>query len=974
MLTFPLQVHNDDFLQGSAATYIDMMYSAWKNDPSSVHLSWQAYFHNVENGHIPMGQAFMPPPGLVTASTNVSIAPYSREDSSTVKQLKAIQLIQAYQRWGHEYASTDPLGMANEGKIRRKELQMSHYGLGEQDLDLVLTAGTDSMQDFTSEKPKTLREIITACEETYCSTMGVEYMHISNQEQVDWIRARIEGAQRHRFTDEEKRHMLHGLVRATSWEKFIATKFPNEKRFGLDGVESYIPALEAAIDRSAEHGVDKIEMGVAHRGRMNMLYNIVGKDGASIFHDFDPKGTSHWGIPGDVKYHYGGSGEHVTSSGKRVYMNVLPQPSHLDSVNPVVMGKTRGIQDRLADDQDSTMMLNVHTDASFAAQGTIYETLGLSGLPGYTTGGTLRVIVNNQVGFTTDMWQARSTPYCTDVAKMLDAPVFHVNGDDVEAVCSATILAADFRAQFKKDCVVDIICYRRNGHNEMDQASFTQPTMYERIADKAHILDRYEARLIEQSIVTREQVDGMKNDAWDKLTQCLEKSGDLNHKPDAREWLIDSWKSVKSPMELERETLPQKVTAIGHQAVETVTQKLGAVVPEDFVLHKNLERILVRRKQTVDSGTDINWATAEALAFGTLLQEGTTVRLSGQDVERGTFSQRHSVLHDQQSNQTYTPLSTLGEGQGLFSITNSSLTENAAMGFEYGYSLADPNALVIWEAQFGDFANNAQCIIDNYIASSEEKWLQRSGVVLSLPHGYDGQGPEHTSARLERFLQLGNEDSRSFPSPEQLQRQYQDCNMQVVCMTSPANYFHVLRRQIHREFRKPLIILFSKSLLRHPLARSDIRDFTEVPYFQPLLSETEHGKTINDPQGIKRVIFCSGQVYAALFKHRETHDLKDTAITRVEELHPFPWEQVRQNLDTYPNAKDIIWCQEEALNGGSWSHVMPRMDLILQRTESHGDKRVRFAGRDPASGVAVGYKVLHALQEEILLNDAFQIK
>ncbi|BAE56131.1 unnamed protein product [Aspergillus oryzae RIB40] len=381
-----------------------MMYSSWKNDPSSVHLSWQAYFHNVENGHIPMDQAFMSPPGLVTASTRTSIAPSSREDSSTVKQLKVIQLIQAYQRWGHEHASTDPLGMANEGKICRKELQLSHYGLSEQDLDLVLTVGTGSVQDFTSEKPKPLWEVIAACEKTYCSTMGIEYMHISNQEQVDWIRARIEGAQRHRFTDEEKRRMLHGLVRATSWEKFVATKFPNEKRFGLDGVESYIPALETAIDRSAEHGVDKIEMGVAHRGRMNMLYNIVGKDGASMFRDFDPKGTSSWGIPGDIKYHYGGSGERVTPSGKKVYMNVLPQPSHLDSVNPVAMGKTRGIQDRLADERESTMMLNVHTDASFAAQGTIYETLGLSGLPGYTTGGTLRVIVNNQVGFTTDMW------------------------------------------------------------------------------------------------------------------------------------------------------------------------------------------------------------------------------------------------------------------------------------------------------------------------------------------------------------------------------------------------------------------------------------------------------------------------------------------------------------------------------------------------------------------------------------------
>ncbi|PYI04626.1 alpha-ketoglutarate dehydrogenase complex subunit Kgd1 [Aspergillus sclerotiicarbonarius CBS 121057] len=945
------------------------MYTSWKTDPASVHISWQAYFHNVENGNVPIEQAFVAPPGLALSSMKVTVPGSTIIESQTVKQLKTIQLIQAYQRWGHEYADIDPLGMSNEGKVRKKELTLEYYGLGEADLEMSIPVAMGA-QEFTAEKGLTLREVIDACEKTYCGTMGVEYMHISDQEQVEWIRKRIEGPERHVFTDEEKRRILDGLVRAAAWEKFLATKFPNEKRFGLDGVESYIPAFEAAVDRCAEHGVEHIEMGVGHRGRMNALYNVVGKDGATIFRDFQAKGATYWGMPGDVKYHYGGSGEKVTSTGRKVYMNMAPQPSHVESVNPVVMGKTRAIQDRGAS-WERSMMLNVHTDAAFAGQGTVYETLGLAGLEGYETAGTLRFIVNNQVGFTTDAWQARSSPYCTDVAKVLDAPVIHVNGDDVEAVVHAAILAADFRARFQKDCVVDIVCYRRNGHNEMDQASFTQPTMYERIAEKKHALDEYEAAMIEKGVITREEVEVMKGKAWEGLTECLNRSKD--NQPYPHEWLIDSWKGMKSPTDMATQILPPKLTAVDQQSVDAVAQTLGSDVPEGFELHKNLERILARRKQTIDAGKYIDWATAEALAFGTLVREGTTVRVAGQDVERGTFSQRHAVLHDQRTNKTYTPLSNLGQGVGHFSITNSSLSENAAMGFEFGYSLADPNALVMWEAQFGDFANNAQVIIDNYIASSEKKWLQRSGVVLSLPHGYDGQGPEHTSARLERFVQLGDEDSRYFPSPEQLQRQHQDANMQVVCMTSPANYFHALRRQIHREFRKPLIILFSKSLLRHPLARSDIKEFVETPYFQPLLSETQHGISINSPQDIKRVIFCSGQVYAALYKYRETHCLKDTAITRVEELHPFPWEQVRKNLDNYPNATDIVWCQEETLNGGAWGHVMPRFEAILAKTDNHADKRVRFAGREPMSSVAVGYKMLHAMEVERLLRETFQM-
>ncbi|GKZ23214.1 2-oxoglutarate dehydrogenase E1 component [Aspergillus brasiliensis] len=964
--------NNDSFLQGSASTYIETMYTSWKADPSSVHISWQAYFHNVENGHVPIEQAFIPPPELVSACPTTTLTPTktTHAQSETVKQLQAIQLIQAYQRWGHEHAHIDPLGILNEGKARKKELSMAHYGLGPEDLDTVIPVALGA-QNFTATEGMTLREVITACEGTYCGSMGVEYMHISDQEQVGWIRRRIEGPERHVFTDDEKKRILDGLVRATAWEKFLATKFPNEKRFGLDGVESYIPAFEAAVDRSAELGVEHIEMGVGHRGRMNALYNIVGKGGASMLRDFDSKESSVWGIPGDVKYHYGGSGERVTPSGRKVYMNMAPQPSHVESVNPVVMGKTRAIQDRRNGDREKTMMLNVHTDAAFAGQGTVYETLGLAGLNGYEIGGTLRFIVNNQVGFTTDAWQARSSLYCTDVAKILDAPVFHVNGDDVEAVVFAGILAADFRARFKKDCLVDIVCYRRNGHNEMDQASFTQPTMYERIAEKKNILDEYEASMVSKGIVTKEEVQEIKGKAWRGLMECFDER--KNQQPDPKEWLIESWKGMKAPTDPNTETLLPKVTAVRQESIHAVSKKLGAEVPQGFELHKNLERILSRRQQAVFTGKNIDWATAEALAFGTLLREGTRVRVAGQDVERGTFSQRHAVLHDQRTNETYTPLSTIQPDQSLFTITNSSLSETAAMGFEFGYSLADPNALVMWEAQFGDFANNAQVIIDNYIASSEKKWLQRSGVVLSLPHGYDGQGPEHTSARLERFLQLGDEDSRHFRSPEQLQRQHQDANMQIVCMTSPANYFHVLRRQIHRDFRKPLIILFSKSLLRHPLARSDIEEFTETPYFQPLLPENQHGLTINHPQDIKRVIFCSGQVYAALYKYRETHGLKDTAITRVEELHPFPWEQVRQNLDKYPNATDVVWCQEETLNGGAWGYVMPRFEAILARTVSHTDKKIRYAGREPMSSVAVGYKVLHAIEEEKLLRDAFQV-
>lgn len=726
--------------------------------------------------------------------------------------MKVQQLVRAYQTWGHQHAKIDPLQLWNKEVPRRKELQLEHYGLSEADLCCEFTLGVGLMPHLAPNQNQgtatTLSDLIATCEYVYCGSMGTEYMHISNREECDWIRSRIETQAPFRCSSEKKTRILNHLIWTVSFERFLSTKFPNDNRFGLDGGESLIPGMQAVIERSAdEHGINNIQIGMCHRGRLNALHNVAGKPSESIFNEFNPKSISHWGVPGDVRYHHGSNVDRLTPTGKTVHVSLTPNPSHLESVNPVVMGKTRAIQEKQQRDwtKGSSMMLNVHSDASFAAQGVVYETIGFAKLPGYSTGGTVRIIVNNQIGFTTDVSAARSTPYCSDIAKILDAPVFHVNGDDVEAVCFACELAADYRARFQKDCVVDIVCYRRNGHNEKDQPLFTQPSMYERVAKQIPLLEQYEAKLIQEGIKSRPQIDGVKQEVWNKLSQALEKSNSQDYKPESKECLMEAWENMKSPMELSTQVLSPKPTAVDQQMIEMVGQQLGKdALPEGFQLHRSLERVLSRRKQTIDKGQHLDWPTAEALAFGSLCVEGYHVRVSGQDVERGTFSQRHAVLHDQTSgcDRIYTPLSHIHDSQGRFTITNSPLSEYGVLGYEYGYSLADPNDLVMWEAQFGDFANHAQCIIDQYIASAESKWLQRSGIVLSLPHGYDGQGPEHSSARLERFLQLCNEDSRYFPSPQQLERQHQEANIQIVCMTSPANLFHALRRQVHRDFRK----------------------------------------------------------------------------------------------------------------------------------------------------------------------------
>ncbi|SLM35952.1 2-oxoglutarate dehydrogenase e1 component [Lasallia pustulata] len=975
---------NDSFLQGNTANYIDEMYMQWKHEPSSVHVSWQVYFRNMEDGGMPISQAFQPPPTLVPNPSGsvpqvMPGAGLQREQSDVTNHLKVQLLVRAYQSRGHHKARTDPLGIRGEaeafGYHKPKELELDHYQFTEKDLDAEYSLGPGILPRFAADgrEKMTLREIIATCERLYCGSYGVEYIHIPDRVQCDWIRNRIEIPQPYKYSVDEKRRILDRLIWSSSFESFLATKYPNDKRFGLEGCETLIPGMKALIDRSVDYGIKDIVIGMPHRGRLNVLSNVVRKPNESIFSEFGGSAEPSDEGSGDVKYHLGMNFERPTPSGKRVQLSLVANPSHLEAEDPVVLGKTRAIQHYNNDEKHfkSAMGVLLHGDAAFAAQGVVYETMGFHSLPAYSTGGTIHIIVNNQIGFTTDPRFSRSTPYCSDIAKSIDAPVFHVNGDDVEALNFICQLAADWRAEFKKDVVIDIVCYRKSGHNETDQPSFTQPLMYKRIGQQESQLKKYEDKLLSEKTFTKEDIEEHKKWVWGMLNDSFDRSKD--YQPSSKEWLTSAWNGFKSPKELATEILPHPPTGVSVEKLKHIGNVIGNA-PEGFNVHRNLKRILANRKKTVDEGNAIDWSTAEALAFGTLCDEGHHVRVSGQDVERGTFSQRHSVLHDQENESTYTPLQHISEKQGSFIISNSSLSEFGCLGFEYGYSLSSPSALVIWEAQFGDFANNAQCIIDQFVASGEVKWMQRSGLVMSLPHGYDGQGPEHSSGRMERYLQLCNEDPRIFPKPEKLDRQHQDCNMQIVYMTTPSNLFHILRRQMNRQFRKPLILFFSKFLLRHPLARSSIDDFSGESHFQWIIPDPEHNKTIAAPEEIERVILCTGQVYVALHKHRANKEYKNAAITRIEQLNPFPWAQLRENLDMYPNAKNIVWCQEEPLNAGAWSFTQPRIETLLNETEHHNRKHVLYAGRNPSASVATGLKSTHMKEEMDLLEHAFSVK
>ena len=798
--------------------------------------------------------------------------------------------------------------------------------------------------------------------------IGVQYVHIVDRGQCEWIRERVEIPSQWKYTTEEKRMILDRTMWSELFEKFIASKYPNEKRFGLEGCESLIPGMKALIDRSVDAGVKSIVMGMPHRGRLNVLGNVIRKPIEAILNEFAGNADKDDSGGGDVKYHLGANYVRPTPSGKKVSLSLVANPSHLEAEDPIVLGKTRAIQHFEGDEgvANNAMAVLLHGDAAFAGQGVVYETMGMHSLLNYGTGGTIHLIVNNQIGFTTDPRFSRSTPYPSDIAKSIDAPIFHVNGDDVEAVNYVCCLAADWRAKFKKDVVIDIVCYRRYGHNETDQPSFTQPKMYKAIQEQPTVLSLYTDQLVKEGTFTEKEIDEHRQWVWGMLEKAYD--GSKDYQPSPREWLSSSWEGFPTPKELAENVIPHHPTGADEHTLKRIGQVISSF-PEGFTPHRNLARIINTRGKTVSEGKNIDWSTAEALAFGTLCLEGTHVRISGQDVERGTFSQRHAVVHDQENESTYVALKHLGGDQGSFTVTNSHLSEFGTLGFELGYSLVSPNSLTIWEAQFGDFANNAQVVIDQFIAAGERKWLQRTGLVMSLPHGYDGQGPEHSSGRIERFLQLCDDEPRVYPSPEKLDRQHQDCNMQVVYPTTPANYFHVLRRQNKREFRKPLILFFSKALLRHPQARSTLEDMTGESIFQRYIPDA-HAENMVEPEKIRRHILCSGQVYYQLIKEREEKGHNDVAISRVEQLSPLPYDLITPHLDKYPNA-DLVWAQEEPLNNGAWTYVQPRLITALKETENHKGKVPIYAGRKPSSSVATGSKNSHKAEVAMINEMAF---
>ncbi|KAI9219714.1 oxoglutarate dehydrogenase, E1 component [Blastocladiella britannica] len=985
--------NNEGFLVGNAANYVDEMYAAWQRDPSSVHASWQAYFGNVAKGAAP-GHAYTAPPtlGLEGSTSPLAVAnfavPTGAAAGDIADHLKVQLLARAHQVRGHQLAALDPLGIHSADLSTSPELDPSYYGFTEADMERKFSLGPGMLPGYRTVSPQmSLRDIVQRLKDTYCSTLGIEYAHIPDRGQCDWLRERVEIPNRIRYTKAEKAVILDRLIWSDSFERFVAQKYPTEKRFGLEGCETLIPGMKALIDTSVEAGVESIVMGMPHRGRLNVLSNVVRKPNESIFCEFS--GTVEPNVAegsGDVKYHLGMNYDRPTPSGKRVHLSLVANPSHLEAVNPVVEGKTRALQFYAGDKEHSkAMAVLLHGDAAFAGQGVVYETLGFGDLEEYSTGGTVHIVVNNQIGFTTDPRFSRSTPYCSDVAKTVGAPILHVNGDDVEAVVFACSLAAEWRQKFKKDVVLDIVCYRRHGHNEIDQPSFTQPRMYKIINKQVPVIEKYIAQLLEEGTFTAEEIEANKKRVWSLLEESYAQSKDYT--PTPKDWVSSSWHGMKSPKELSDQVVPAHDTGIDRELLTLLGQKVSSW-PADFSIHPLLNRIMKNRLKTVQEGEGLDWSTAEALAFGSLLMEGHHVRLSGQDVERGTFSQRHAVLHDQQNEGTHTALNNLSPDQAAFTVSNSSLSEFGVLGFELGYSLVSPNSLVIWEAQFGDFANSAQVMIDQFIVSGEKKWLQRTGLVVNLPHGYDGQGPEHSSSRIERFLQLSDEDPYTFPNADELARQHQDCNIQVVYPSTPANYFHTLRRQIHRDFRKPLILPFSKSLLRHPLARSSLADMAPGTRFQRFLPEVSP-QSLVAPEEVKTVVLCSGQVYYSLLSAREVNGVKDVAIGRVEQITPFPFDKVREFVDQYPNAR-IKWVQEEPMNMGPWTFVEPRIATSLRHSTHHADAHARFAhlslqpthygqpmsspvlyaGRGPSGAVATGKKKLHVKEERTLLSNA----
>ena len=966
------------FLYGANGDFVEDLQARWASDPASVEPSWRAFFASLSDGAEAVRRAVAPPAWTPTPLTEprpewmsaidgvwpaldaklesriAEAAPAARPDevrAHTLDSLRAIMMIRAYRMRGHLKANLDPLGLAvTEGDA--SELDPATYGFAETDFDrpifLDYVLGLESA---------TVREILALLRRTYCGNVGVQYMHISVPSEKAWLQRRIEGRDKEiSFTKEGKIAILKKLIETEGFERFLNKRFPGTKRFGLDGGESAVPALEQIIKRGGALGVKDIVLGMPHRGRLNVLAAVMAKPYQVIFHEFQGGSSLPSDIEGsgDVKYHLGASSDR-TFDGNEVHLSLTANPSHLEIVNPVVLGKARAkqafaLRENPSAGRGHVLPLLMHGDAAFAGQGVVAECFNLMGIRGYRTGGAIHFIVNNQIGFTTSPRYSRTSPYPSDVALMVEAPIFHVNGDDPEAVTFAAKVAIEYRQQFGKDVVIDMFCYRRFGHNEGDDPTMTQPLMYKKIKEQPSTREIYARRLIDEGVATPAEIDGWVAEFSTFLDAEFEAG--KTYQADKADWLDGKWSGLALPDGEDR----RGETAVPLQKLRDLGLKFTSI-PEGFDIHKTVARVIDGRRTMIETGENIDWATGEHLAFASLLDQGVPVRLSGQDSVRGTFVQRHCDFIDQTTEQHYTPLSNIAPGQAHFEGLDSALSEEAVLGFEYGFSLTDPSTLTLWEGQFGDFANGAQVVIDQFISSGERKWLRMSGLTLLLPHGYEGQGPEHSSARLERFLQLCAED-----------------NLQVANCTTPANYFHILRRQVLREFRKPLIMMTPKSLLRHKKAVSSLSEMAEGSSFHRVLwDDAEQGRhteiRLQTDNRIRRVVLCSGKVYFDLLEERERRGIDDVYLLRLEQFYPWPIKSLSTELARFKDA-ELVWCQEEPKNMGGWTFVDPWLELTLAKLKVEA-KRARYVGRPASASTAAGLMSRHKKELETFLAQAF---
>ncbi|WP_144938959.1 2-oxoglutarate dehydrogenase E1 component [Pseudomonas alabamensis] len=929
-------------LSGGNAAYVEELYELYLHDPNAVPEEWRTYFQKLpaegstatDVPHSAIRDHFVLLAKNQRRAQPVSAGSVSSEHEK--KQVEVLRLIQAFRMRGHQAAKLDPLGLWQ--RPAPVDLSINHYGLTNADLDTTFRAG----DLYIGKEEASLREILEALEKTYCRTIGAEFAHIVDSEQRSWFQQRLESVRgRPDYSAEVQSHLLERVTAAEGLEKYLGTKYPGTKRFGLEGGESLIPMLDEMIQRSGSYGTKEVVIGMAHRGRLNVLVNTFGKSPRELFDEFEGKKMNELGS-GDVKYHQGFSSNVMTTGGE-VHLAMAFNPSHLEIVSPVVEGSVRARQDRRNDRVgDKVLPITIHGDAAVAGQGVVMETFQMSQTRGFKTGGTVRIVINNQVGFTISNPQdSRSTEYCTDVAKMIQAPILHVNGDDPEAVLFVTQLAIDYRMQFKRDVVIDLVCYRRRGHNEADEPNGTQPLMYQQIGKQRTTRELYAEALINAGRIEAERAQAKIDDYRNALDNGLHVVKSLVKEPN-RELFVD-WRPY-----LGHTWTARHDTRFDLKTLQDLSGKL-LMLPDGFVVQRQVSKIYEDRQKMQAGGLSINWGYAETMAYATLLFEGHQVRITGQDVGRGTFSHRHAALHNQKDASTYLPLQNLFPGQPSFELYDSFLSEEAVLAFEYGYSTTTPNALVIWEAQFGDFANGAQVVIDQFITSGEHKWGRLCGLTMLLPHGYEGQGPEHSSARLERYLQLCAEH-----------------NIQVCVPTTPAQIYHLLRRQVIRPLRKPLVVLTPKSLLRHKLAVSTLEDLAEGS-FQTVIPEVD----AIDPAKVERLVLCSGKVYYDLLEKRRAEGREDTVILRIEQLYPFPEDDLVEILAAYTQLKHAVWCQEEPMNQGAWYSSQHHMRRILNRLDP--SLVLEYAGRDASAAPACGYASMHAEQQERLLQAAFTV-